>query len=377
MGILHRYLVSQFAKTFVMAFICVFGLMAIGDFVGHLSEFMDGSGSNTRLASVLAAYYGARVPWFLDKSGAILALLASVFVLARWQRYQEFTAVQAAGISRWQVVKPLVFCAAGVAILGALNREFGIPRFQDQLCHGASDAVGNGSSPMDLRYDPETNILFDGKSINARDQSIEQVQLRLPSSWPGLGRSIRAEKARFQDATAEHPSGYRLSGVESRIPLPQVSSVRAREQTILFSPKDFPWLGAAECFVYSRMPVEAFRGGGRWRHYASTSQLIAGIQDGSMEFSPDVRVTTHARFVQPVLDLLLLFLGLPFALESQRRHVFSSAAKSLAVITIFSLIVGFSRAFGIQGVLAPALAAWLPLAILAPAAVWLSGPLRR
>ena len=55
--------------------------------------------------------------------------------------------------------------------------------------------------------------------------------------------------------------------------------------------------------------------------------------------SPHIQVMIHARGVQPLLDMVLVFLGLPGALQTQRRHMVSAAAKSLLAVSVFSLVV--------------------------------------
>ena len=88
-----------------------------------------------------------------------------------------------------------------------------------------------------------------------------------------------------------------------------------------------------------------------------------------------MEITLHSRFVRPLLDMSLIFLGLPIAVSSQRRHIFSGAAKSLLVVAIFSLVTLVCHGLGVQTLVEPAMAAWLPLLILGPAAMLFSGPL--
>jgi lipopolysaccharide export system permease protein len=322
----------------------------------------------------MLAYYGARVPWFFDVAGREVTLLAAVFVVAGLQRHNEMTALQSAGISQWRIVRPLFFAGAVVAILAAVNRELAIPRVRELLCQRASDLTGARAHPMQMRYDPETDVLFDGQTIHPKTNSIAGAQLRMPLAWPPVGRTDRAERAIFSPANDIRPSGYLLRGVQDA-DLRQASSLQWKDRTLVFAPRDASWLKADECFVYSRLPVEAFQGGARWQRYASTRQLIAGMYDGSIEGSSEVRIAAHARFVQPFLDVVLLFLGIPAVLGIQRRHVFSSAAKSLAVIAGFSVVVLASHALGWQGLLAPSLASWLPLLILVPLATLVAEPL--
>ncbi len=377
MKVIQRYLVMQFAKTLVMTFICLFVVMAVADYVGHFSEFMDRPGEAASLTGLLVMYYGARVPWFFDTSGRMIALLASVFVLATLQRHNEMTALQAAGISRWQIVRPLIWAGGVVAIIAAVNREVAIPRVRELLCQRASDLTGAKARPMEMQYDPETDILFDGQSAHTKTQTIEGIRLRLPHAWADVGKSIRASHAMFVRADEKHSSGYLLTGLQPPDALLGQPSLRQGARTLIMTPTDAPWLKPDQCFVYSRLPVEAFQGGARWHHYASTWQRIRGIYDGSLEASPEVQVGTHVRLVQPLLDVTLLFLGIPLALGSQRRHVFSSAAKSLVVIAAFTIVVLSCHALGWQGVVRPDLAAWLPVLLLAPLAVLLSEPLHR
>ena len=78
-------------------------------------------------------FYGARVPWFFDVSSRIVAVLSAVLVVATLQRHSELTALQAAGISRWRIVAPLLMGGACIAVLAAMNRELVIPNLQEEL----------------------------------------------------------------------------------------------------------------------------------------------------------------------------------------------------------------------------------------------------
>ena len=102
------------------------------------------------------------------------------------------------------------------------------------------------------------------------------------------------------------------------------------------------------------------------------------MQNRSLESGADKRVLIHSRFVQPVLDLVLLFLGLPIAMTtSGTGGLLLSAGKNILMVAGFSLTVLISHGLGIHCIITPAFAAWLPLLILLPLGVAVSEPLRR
>ena len=73
--------------------------------------------------------------------------------------------------------------------------------------------------------------------------------------------------------------------------------------------------------------------------------------------------------VQPLLDITLLFLGLPLVVRKDTRNVFIAIGLCGAVVSAFTLIVLAFQHLGSILVIPPALAAWAPLMIFVPVAV--------
>jgi lipopolysaccharide export system permease protein len=115
--------------------------------------------------------------------------------------------------------------------------------------------------------------------------------------------------------------------------------------------------------------------GGAWRNFASTAELIASLYNPSVQQSADVRVEVHSRFVQPLLDVTLLFLGLPVVLSRQSRSLFVSVGFCVVLVAAFMVTVLGCQQLGSNATLPAALAAWCPLIIFVPIAVGMSDPL--
>jgi lipopolysaccharide export system permease protein len=142
-------------------------------------------------------------------------------------------------------------------------------------------------------------------------------------------------------------------------------------------PSDTDWLEPDQCFVASELGFEHLTGGSAWRRYSSTMDLIGGLRNASVGFGPDVRVTVHSRFVQPVLDVTLLFLGLPLVLRRGDKNVFAAIGMCGLVVAGFFVVVITCHALGSHYLLSPAMAAWCPLLIFVPLAVFTAEPLRQ
>ena len=91
---------------------------------------------------------------------------------------------------------------------------------------------------------------------------------------------------------------------------------------MLLTPRDYPWLKPGECFVVSDVSFEHLEAADNWRQFSSTAELIRGLRNRSLDFGADERLAIHARIVQPLLDVTLLFLGLPLVLSRSKRNVF-------------------------------------------------------
>ena len=100
------------------------------------------------------------------------------------------------------------------------------------------------------------------------------------------------------------------------------------------------------------------------------------MKNPSLDFGADVRVAIHARIVNPLLDITLLFLGLPLVVVRESRNVFMAIGMCVGVVSTFLLVVIGFQQLGSAYLLSPALAVWLPLMIFVPLAVWLADSMR-
>jgi len=375
MPIYDRYLLQLFVKVLLVCFFSITGLYVVIDACNNLDEFLNYGRRMGGVLPVLTDYYSARVPWFFDQISGLLTLIASMFAVTWLRRTNEMTALQAAGISAIRITRPLLAAAVVVSLLAAANREVVIPQVRDKLTRNAQNWLGEAGRPVEPVTDNRSGILISGRHVIAAEQRIEQATCRLHRRLGSFGRKIEAENAYYRAADAQHPAGYLLDGVDPDS-IAGVPTAHLHGQPVIFSPLDTPWLEPDQCFLVSEIGFQQLAGGSQWRSLASTGELVAGLRNPSLTYGLDTRVTVHSRIVQPLLDLSLLFLGLPLVLTRENRNLFVAAGWCLLIVIGFIMVVIACRAMGSSGyLLSPVTAAWLPLLIFGPIATFVSQPI--
>ncbi|HZL87347.1 MAG TPA: LptF/LptG family permease [Pirellulaceae bacterium] len=375
--VIDRYVLWLFLKVLVISFFSLLGLYVVIDLMNNFQEFSSyGENAAGGLAGVLWDYYSPRVYWFFDLTAGLTAMIAGIFAVTWMQRTNELTALMAAGIKPTRVIRFVWLAAIGVALAGIVNREVLLPAVREKLSRNAQDWLGSAAKPCRPMWDLKTNILISGKDTFANQKRIEAPTFsQLPEEFKSWGRQITADNAWYQPPVDGRPSGYLVRGVRLPENLNSLDSAAIAGDTTLFSPKDNRWLKPGECFVASGVSFEQLTVGNQWQEYMSTAELIAGLYNQSLDYGSYVRVTLHKRFVQPLLDVTLIFLGLPLVLARGQRNLFAAGGYAAALVLAFFCVTLSSHSAGQNYLLSPHLAAWLPLIVFAPIAYVLARPL--
>ncbi len=374
MRILDCYLLRQFARVFCICFLSLTGLFAVFDAFSNLDEFLNYAEKHGNVVGVLAQYYGYRSVALFDRLSGVLALTSAMFTVTFFQRHNEYTAVSAAGVPPGRIVAPLLYACLAISIVAATSRELFIPSIREQFSRSAKDLEGDQAQDLKPRYDNATDILIRGRMTFRNESRIHEPDFLLPIPLQDYGNSVRAEDAFYKPPEGDRPGGYLLVNVQSPRNLEDRPSLRLKDEEIVLTPHDHPWLEPDQCFLKSDVTFEQLTGGQSWRQFSSTATLIRGLRNPSLDFGADVRVTIHSRIVRPVLDMTLLFLGLPLILRGS-RNIFISIALCVLVTSGFMLVVFGMQYLGAAYLISPALASWLPLMIFVPTALVIAEPL--
>ncbi|MFZ1932462.1 MAG: LptF/LptG family permease [Thermoguttaceae bacterium] len=379
MRIIDRYLLRQFVQTFLICFLSFVGIVIVFDLFTNLDEFVAAGRAAGSVPRFIASFYLFQTIGLFDRVGGLLALVSAMFTVSWIQRNNEMTALMAAGVSRIRVLLPIIAAVAVVSLILAANREIVMPRFRHELSRGSKDPGGSKPQGLSWRYDGRTNVLLGGKNSFADQQRIEEPHFRMPPGLSTYSVELTADNAFYKlpckSPQDVRPGGYLFKGVRRPKNLTARPSLSLDGQPVLLTPRDTSWLKADECFVVSEVDFDQLTGGTGLTQLCSTAELIRGLRNQSLDYGAKEKVAIHARIVQPLLDMTLLFLGLPLVVTRENRNVFVAMGICVVVTTVFTLVV-----MGVQNLGAisywifafPPLAAWAPLMIFVPLAVWMA-----
>lgn len=369
-GIIDRYMLRQFIQTFAICFVSLTGLYIVFDAFTNLEKFIECAEKNQiGLFPLIAGFYAYRVLFFFDLTAGMLALTAAMFTITWIQRHNEMTALMAAGISRIRVAMPVIMAAAVVALIGTANRELVMPHYRFELLRTPYDLLGKKGMAMEPRMDGVTGIYINGNKTVATQRKIIGPSFVFTGVFADYCEEIAAREAYYRKAENGLPAGYYLKRVRRPKDIDEMESLVVDEQPVVVTSHDKPdLLKPGECFIASGVDLDMIITDGA---YASTPELIQSLRNPSLDLGPDVETVIHSRIVHPFSDLTLLFLGLPLVLTRDNRNVFVAIGFCVAVVSIFVLMTMSMQALAANYLISPHFAAWAPLFIFVPVAVWL------
>ena len=106
------------------------------------------------------------------------------------------------------------------------------------------------------------------------------------------------------------------------------------------------------------------RQAGRWLDYMSSSELTSLLKLKRANNPRAVRMTKYIRFAEPLNNLIMLLLGLPFIL-SRQRNIKASAGLCVLMVGVFYIFIYAARYMGLPDFWG----AFLPVLIFGPASV--------
>jgi lipopolysaccharide export system permease protein len=196
----------------------------------------------------------------------------------------------------------------------------------------------------------------------------------MPTNLYAYGNVLTADNAYYKPPEGDRPGGYLFDGVRRPKNLNTRPSLPLDGPPVLITPRDAPqWLKPDQCFLVSDVDFDQLTGGKNLTQLSSTAELIRGLHNPTGSYGATEKVAIHARLVQPLLDMTLLFLGLPLIVMRESRNVFVAMGICMAVTAAFSLVVVGAQNLGeiSYGFFTPSLAAWTPLMIFVPLAAWM------
>ena len=366
MTILDRYILRSFLFNFVGWNLCFVGIFVIFDLFTNLDSLLQAGRAAHNVPKVIFFYYFFKSIPIVMLLGSVLSLVAAMVTVAMLMRNNEFVPIQAAGISTLRIIRPLLIAVLSITVLFCVMRECFLPNIQDRIAMEATDYVENKGTLLNVTIDNETNISILGDRVFRTDRRISKPEFTFPKTVAKQNLRLTGEAAFYKPKTKLYPAGYLLTGVHDKNII-QSPSLMWEDKPILITPADATYLEPDQCFIVSNVPFESLASKDAWR-YASLWTLVSAARNKSLDVGASIHADIHSRLTQPVLDMTLLFLGLPVLLVCGDRNVFKAMGLSGLILITF-LLVCYACQFAGANSGMPVLGAWLPMMIFVPLAV--------
>ncbi len=123
MRTLDRYLIREFIKTYLILLVSMSVVFIVIDVIDHLPRLIRHE-ATLRQASY---YYILRLPYLIILTSPITVLLTGLFLMNQLSKYNESTAIRAAGISIKRSMLPLFFLGILMSMIIAVMGEYLLP----------------------------------------------------------------------------------------------------------------------------------------------------------------------------------------------------------------------------------------------------------
>ena len=170
MKILDRYVLLSFLRDYLISFLVLIGTYIVLDMVIAFDELFEFRGvqqlSSFDVAWAIADYYFHQAFLIFVHLSGVIPVVAAAFTLIRMSRFNELSAILAAGVPLLRVAAPILIATVALQVLLAVDQEVIIPRMVAKLTPAKDEIYRTSSAksfPVQAMQDEFNALLFAGK----------------------------------------------------------------------------------------------------------------------------------------------------------------------------------------------------------------------
>ena len=338
--IIDRYLLRS-QLTFMLIGLAVAAvLFVVVDLAQTLDRFLR---AKPPLAYILE-HFAYRLPAWLHDGLPIVMLVATIFLFLTLTRYHELTALKAAGISLYRVSAPIIVLGLAVTIVAGAFQEMVLPQLNER---------GEEVDRVKIRGQLPRHMQSRARLwLRSGETRFYRVELLAPGTSDLYGVTILELTPDFRlqsrlDARRAHWSGdawelqdgafreVTASGVIESVPF-AMSTINLDERI--------------EDFTQIQKPVAAMS-------YAELSEYVRKLESAGFH-ARKYMVELHAKLAFPLVNLIMVLVAIPFALQAPRSTRVFGVGLAIAIMVGYMVVHQAAVALARADLLPPLLAAW-------------------
>ena len=362
---LDYYVLKSFLFALTISVLALLGLYIVIHFFTNISDFIEIT--QQEIFIFIPKYYLIRLPIILYKFVPIMMLIAVMIAVSRLMKTRELIAMLSAGIGIHRIVLPIFIAVLVIiGIMYFISEEI-MPYLGKYLTITEKILKSEGSERFLIRQASSTPTDAGTEQISVYQFTIKKydyVKQQMHSIWVNqyhrdgnLMGQIIAERAEWKEKKSlngwmlYNGIAYSYDNNGLRKSAPEVF----RDNGFLLS-----------CDLTPRS-IEKVEETSAYMNSVQLSNLIA-LQPNNRA----LQVQYYSKLTDPLIVLILIFLGLPFALARKTQNFFTGVGICLVASLGFFMIKFLFEGFGNKGIMPPLLAVSLPLIIFAIIGIILS-----
>jgi LPS export ABC transporter permease LptF/LPS export ABC transporter permease LptG len=342
--IVDRYLVRQFLLFVALGILVGAVVFVVVDLLQTLDRFLR---MKPPLLFILE-HFAFNMPGEIYKGLPLIVLISTVFLFLSMTRQREIDALKAAGISLYRISRPIFLTALVITVLAVLFQEIALP----ELSTRAEEVDRVKIRRMPPKHLQVQNQIWYRSSdtrflrmalLDPMEKSMEGLlALDIDRNWK-LRDRLDARRARWT------PEGWQVSGAIIRR-VDDANRVRSEAfDTRLMAGADMP--EHINDFIEVQRPIDTLS-------FLELRAVVQKLRESGHQVGKYV-VQLYSRVSFPLVHVIMVLVGIPFALVSPR-----SGGRAMGIGIAIAIAVGYwmvhsvSLALAQADLLPPVLAAW-------------------
>lgn len=293
----------------------------------------------------MAAYYLYRIPQIISQTVAVAVLLASTITLSTMSRYNEISAMNAAGISIYRIITPILALALLISAAIWAGNEKLLPLTNKRMEYIKRIKIRK-ETPRSLFKDGriwfrgEEGVFYNIRYMSPQQDFLQEVTVYYFDGYFRLIKRIDAAAAKWVNDRWVFEKGTVYKFPPNAIP--QSEAFESKPVELNEMPSDFKQIESNPESM----------------NYQELHDYIQNLRNKGHEVISYL-VDLYAKQAIPFISLIMALIGTPFALRHERRGGKAlGVALTLGIGFAYWVVLAMGLALGRGGVIPPFLAAW-------------------
>ncbi len=346
MKIVDRYLIKGFLWPFLWC-LFIFIIMAI---IIDIFSFIDDIVKFKIPITSIIAFYVYYAPTIFLQVVPMASLLSTIYVLSNLNKHNEITAMKSGGISLWRILAPILLVGFIISMVTFMVNDRIIP-----ISSRVSSAIRRDELEKEKRksnqpkvlenvaiYGAGNRIVF-ARNYDTEKKTLGDIIIHEHDASANLISKITAERGVWT------PEGWKFSNI---IMYRIDNSGRILGEPVFLSEGLIPLKEKPSDFANREWRAD-------YMSYKDLKKYIKNFKGVGTRLVKGLLVDLYYKISFPLISLIIILIGAPFALITTRGGVLIGLGMSIAIGLLYYGFIAISLAFGKAGLLPPLVAAWI------------------